>query len=231
MTDHASRRAHAVHPVHAAVSPVYHHFGFYRIDPAYRRLLPNEKLVAKQEFLSVIESFNHRIILLNYSLLGLRGDCDLLLWRVGGDMEALQEMAARAFAAGIGKYLTPSRSFLGATPSSDAAHLEDSPRFLFLQPLSRTNEWRALPPAERKRLLDEEAALAKRFGDVRVRLIPAFGIEEHDVIVAAETARPQALLEFSQALKSSTSAKYLAPLEPTYSCIRHDLSDVLEHLG
>jgi chlorite dismutase len=229
--ERAAHRAHGAHPALHGSSQVFHHFAFYRIDPAYRRLLPNEKVVAKQEFLSVIESFNHRIAMIAYSLLGLRGDCDMMLWRVGDDLEALQEMMARAFAAGIGKYLSPVQSYLAVSPVADAARPEDSTRFLFLQPMTRTAEWRAQSPADRKKLAEDEASLVKRFADVRVRLVPLLGLEEHDVIVAAETARPQAVQEFAHALMASPSSRYLAPTASTFSCIRHELTDVLDQLG
>jgi chlorite dismutase len=229
--ERAAHRTHATHSEMHGSASVFHHFGFYRVDAAYRRLLQNEKVVGKQEFLSVVETFSDRIALATYSLVGLRGDSDLLLWRAGSDLEALQEMAARALAAGVGKYLVASQSYLGFAPSQEHARVEDGPRFLFLQPMNRTAPWRELPPADRKRLADEESALAKRFADVRVRLVPVFGLEDHDVLLSAETARPQAVLEFAQTLRSSASSRYLSPNGTGFACIRHELNDVLDQLG
>src|SRR5688572_30399749 len=83
-------------------------FAFYKVDPAWRRLPDDERRRGKQEFQQVVEQFadGNRLLIVPYSTIGIRGDCDFMLWRISYDIDPLQEMAARLLATGLGRYLT-----------------------------------------------------------------------------------------------------------------------------
>src|SRR2546429_612326 len=57
-------------------------FAFYKLDSAWRRLPAERQASAKLEFGETIESFAGRLLLRPYGLVGIRGDCDFLLWQV-----------------------------------------------------------------------------------------------------------------------------------------------------
>src|SRR2546429_9356764 len=59
-------------------------FAFYKLDSAWRRLPAERQASAKLEFGETIESFAGRLLLRPYGLVGIRGDCDFLLWQGGG---------------------------------------------------------------------------------------------------------------------------------------------------
>src|SRR2546423_12176722 len=56
-------------------------FAFYKLDSAWRRLSAERQASAKLEFGETIESFAGRLLLRPYGLVGIRGDCDFLLWQ------------------------------------------------------------------------------------------------------------------------------------------------------
>src|SRR5438445_6256 len=62
-------------------------FAFYKLDNAWRRLSAERQASSKIEFGETIESFNGHLLLRPYGLVGIRGDCDFLLWQVAEDLE------------------------------------------------------------------------------------------------------------------------------------------------
>ncbi len=59
-------------------------YAFYKLDPAWRRLSSERQASAKIEFGDTLERYRGRLLLRPYGLVGLRGDCDFLLWQVAG---------------------------------------------------------------------------------------------------------------------------------------------------
>ena len=57
-------------------------FTFFTIDPAWRRLSPDERERARRELCQVVEAFGSRMLVRSYSLVGLRADADFLLWQI-----------------------------------------------------------------------------------------------------------------------------------------------------
>ena len=60
----------------------YVSFTFYKLDPAFRRLPKDERDKGTQEFIDILEEYDNSndMILLCYSMVGLRGDTDILTW-------------------------------------------------------------------------------------------------------------------------------------------------------
>ena len=55
-------------------------FTFLKVDPAWRRLPAAEREAHKREFEAACENFAADRFLRAYSLVGTRGDADLMLW-------------------------------------------------------------------------------------------------------------------------------------------------------
>ena len=98
----------------------YVSFTFYKLDPTYRRLPKDERDKGIQEFIDVLEEYDNssNMILLCYSMVGLRGDTDIMTWRICYSMEEFQTMATRLLQTGLGKYLNVSHSYLSMTKRS-----------------------------------------------------------------------------------------------------------------
>jgi len=59
-------------------------FTFFKVLPEWRRLPAAEKDAHREAFAEVIKRWNQpgRLLTLTYSTVGLRGDCDMVLWRI-----------------------------------------------------------------------------------------------------------------------------------------------------
>jgi len=96
----------------------YVNFVFYKIDPAWRRLPEDERTKGKQEFLRAVEDYAGKVLVIPYSAVGIRGDCDIMLWRISYELELFQEMSTKILASGLGKYITTPYSYLSMTKRS-----------------------------------------------------------------------------------------------------------------
>ena len=90
-------------------------FAYYKVDPQWRRLPKDERDAGKQEFIRAIEEYSGKVIVVPYTTVGIRGDCDFLLWRISYELELFQEMSSKMLATGLGKYLTTPYSYLSMT--------------------------------------------------------------------------------------------------------------------
>ncbi|OGX29419.1 MAG: hypothetical protein A3B78_01730, partial [Omnitrophica WOR_2 bacterium RIFCSPHIGHO2_02_FULL_67_20] len=143
-------------------------FCFYRVDPAWRRLPDVTKRKQADELRAVIDRYAKRLLVLTYSLVGLKADVDFLIWRVGTRLEDLQEMSRAVRQTAMAGYLTMPYSYLSMTKRStyvdklDPDH-PDKRRFvtpfhskyLFVYPFVKTTEWYQLPFDRRQAMMDE----------------------------------------------------------------------------
>src|SRR2546430_12989187 len=93
-------------------------FAFYKLDSAWRRLPAERQATAKLEFGETIESFAGRLLLRPYGLVGIRGDCDFLLWQVAEDLDSLVALQTPLNRTDLGAYLAVPYSYLAMTRRS-----------------------------------------------------------------------------------------------------------------
>src|SRR5881392_4272600 len=128
-------------------------FAFYKLDNAWRRLSAERQAASKIEFAEAIESFHGRLLLRPYGLVGLRGDCDFLLWQVAEDLDALVELQTALNRTDLGGYLSIPYSYLAMTRRSiyefpaDPSHTQrlviqpSAAKYLFVYPFVKTRAW------------------------------------------------------------------------------------------
>src|SRR5438309_12113560 len=99
-------------------------YAFYKLDPAWRRLPPERQAAGKVEFAETIERFHGRLLLRPYGLVGIRGDCAVLLWQVAEDLVALVEMQTAPNRTDLGPYLAIPYRHLATPrrPTHDSPH-------------------------------------------------------------------------------------------------------------
>src|SRR5438034_2744646 len=93
-------------------------FAFYKLDSAWRRLSARSRARSKIGFGGIIESFPGRLLLRPYGLVGIRGDCDFLLWQVAENLDALVALQTALNRTDLGAYLTSPYSYLAMTRRS-----------------------------------------------------------------------------------------------------------------
>src|SRR5262249_4492899 len=128
-------------------------FAFYRARPEWRQLDEPEKSSCKQNFVETVEQFRKDLLIHTYSTVGFRTNADFLIWRIGKELEPIQEMSGALNRTAMAKYLEPTQSFLSMTKrsmyiekncdehSEDHNHIVPGQTdYLFVCPLLRTRE-------------------------------------------------------------------------------------------
>ena len=219
-------------------------FSFYRIDPAWRRLPKATKKRHGDELLAVVNAFSTRMMVRTYSLVGLKAEAEILIWRVGKSLEELQAMSAAVRQTTLAGYLTMPITYTSMTKRSsyvdklDPDH-QDRRRFitpanckyLFVYPFVKTRDWYQLPFPERQAMMDEHIAIGNKFPSVRLHTTYSFGLDDQEFIVAFETDKPQDFLDLVMALRETKGSKYTLRDTPIFTCIAKPFADILQDIG
>jgi chlorite dismutase len=223
----------------------YVNFAFYKIDPAWRRLPAEDRKRGKCQFLDVVKSYEQDLLVIAYSLVGIRGDCDFMLWRISYDLPKFQEMTAQLLATDLGQYLTTPYSFLAMTRRStyvrehrhedqEGTRLSLIPgkfRYLFVYPFVKNKAWYRLTQHARQGMMNEHIEIGHKYPTVRLNTTYSFGLDDQEFVVAFESDRPDHFLDLVMELRHSEATGYTLRDTPIFTCIHRDLHEVLDLLG
>ena len=223
----------------------YVNFAFYKVDPVWRRLPAEERKKGKSEFVEVVKSYEQDMLVVAYSLVGIRGDCDFMLWRIGNDPLKLQEMSAQLLATELGKYLTTPYSYLSMTKRSvyvdkhthqgqEGTRLRLVPgqfKYLFVYPFVKSKAWYRLTKHARQGMMDEHIEIGHRYPTVRLNTTYSFGLDDQEFVVAFESDKPEHFVDLVMELRHSEATSYTLRDTPTFTCIHRELAEVLDLLG
>ena len=101
-------------------------YTFLKVDPAWRRLDPSERETHKREVMAACEDFSQDRLLRAFSLIGTRGDADLLLLSQATNLERIHEFHVVLAQSGLMKWCSTPYSYL-AMPDGVPARLETAP--------------------------------------------------------------------------------------------------------
>ncbi|MGH2403650.1 MAG: chlorite dismutase family protein, partial [bacterium] len=93
-------------------------FSFYRIDPSWRALPEREREAGKVDLCRAVVGFSDRLQVRSYSVAGMRGDADFLLWQIGDSLDDIQALATAINSTAMAPYLTMPYSYLAMTRRS-----------------------------------------------------------------------------------------------------------------
>jgi len=220
-------------------------FSFYKINPQYRALPNEEKKQIKNEFVELNKSFESRMIILPYSTIGTRADCDFLIWRIGKDIRDIRDMAAAINKTRLGQYLLLPYSYLSMTKRSvyvdKHTHEASEGRrgticpgtseFLFVYPFVKTREWYLLSKEKRQNMMDVHIAVGHKYPSVKINTTYSFGLDDQEFVVAFETNQPNDFLDLVMELRATEGSPYTLRDTPIFTCIRQSLPEILDQLG
>jgi len=219
-------------------------FTFYRARPEWRALSDDEKEKGKQEFMNALEEFRRDLLIHTYSLVGLRTNAEFMIWRIGYDLDPIQEMTARLNRTGLGKYLETTQSFLSMTKRSmyidqdNPEHVEDrlhivpgKSNYLFVYPFVKTREWYARPPEQRQEMMDEHIRIGSKYRSVKLHTTYSFGLDDQEFVVAFETDQPADFLDLVQELRETKASSYTLRDTPMFTCRQRTLAECLDAIG
>ena len=219
-------------------------FTFYRARPEWRMLDAGVRERARQEFINTVAEFNREMLIHSYSLVGLRSNVEFMMWRIGYDLDPLQEMTARLNRTELGRYLEVGQSFLSMTKRSmyidkdNPEHVEDrlhivpgKSKYLFVYPFVKTRPWYALPPEQRQDMMDEHIRVGSKYRSVRLHTTYSFGLDDQEFVVAFETDYPSDFLDLVQELRETKASAFTLRDTPMFTCRQRTLAECLEALG
>ncbi len=222
-------------------------FAFYKVDAAWRRLAKEERERGKADFCRAVESYQQagRLLILSYSTVGMRGDCDFLLWRIGYSLEEFQVMTACLFTTGLGQYLSLPHSFLAMTKRSTYTleHVHEGQtdtrgqitpgqyKYLFVYPFVKTREWYRMTPRARQGMMNEHIAVGHQYPSVKLNTTYSFGLDDQEFVVAFETDQPSDFLDLVMDLRETEATRYTLRDTPIFTCIHKSLRETLDTLG
>ncbi|PYS68802.1 MAG: chlorite dismutase [Acidobacteria bacterium] len=219
-------------------------FTFYRARPDWRLLNENEKRDCKSAFIAAVDDFRAQLLIHSYSTVGLRTSADFLIWRIGTDLDPMQEMTARLNQTEMAKYVEPTHSLLSMTKRSmyierDCSdHTEDrthivpgQSEYLFVCPLQRTREWYSRPQEQRHEMMEENLRIGSKYRSVKLHTTYSFGLDDQEFVVAFETDKPADFLDFFQELRETKASCFTLRDTPMFTCRKRNLAECLDALG
>ena len=219
-------------------------FTFYRARPEWRLLSNEDKQRCRDEFVKTVDEFRSSLLIHSYSTIGLRTNVDFMIWRIGYELEPMQEMTARLNKTEMGKYIEPTQSFLSMTKRSmyidkdNPEHVEDrlhivpgKSQYLFVYPFVKTREWYARTAEQRQEMMDEHIRIGMKYRSVKLHTTYSFGLDDQEFVVAFETDHPADFLDLVQELRETKASSYTLRDTPMFTCRQRTLSECLEALG
>jgi chlorite dismutase len=216
-------------------------FGFYKLDPAFRRLPSATKEEARAEFVRVVEARQPGLMCLTYSTVGLRPDCDFMLWRIAASSDDFQEQSGAINRTTLGGYLTTPHSMVAMTKRSmyidkvDPFHTQESRthiipgkrKYLFVYPFVKTRPWFLLSLEKRQEIMDNHIRIGNKYPSVKLNTTYSFGLDDQEFVVAFETEEPKDFLDLVMELRETESSLYTLRDTPIFTCVQMGMEKVL----
>lgn len=210
------------------------------LDAAWRRLAPNERRSTFSDFVSSVAGAQS-VDTFTYTMVGLQPGVDLLLWRLGPSLDALEESAAAALRCGMGTWMTVTQSLLGViqpsqyvkkpTPQEQSLFTGERARYLIVYPFTKSADWYLLGKEARQGIMNEHMRVGHDFPQVRQLLAYSFGIDDQDFVVAYETDDLVAFGELVRALRSTESRRSTVRDTPILTGIHRPLEELAQIFG
>src|ERR1700686_3490619 len=179
--------------------------------------------------------------LLTYSTVGLRGDCDLLIWQAAETVDAIQRAESQWRATRLGPYLRVAHSFLAMMrpspylgrhkhPDQEGRRTRLKPaggRYLFVYPMVKKRIWYRLPYERRKAMMVGDFSIGHCSPQVKINTAYSFGLDDQEFVVAFECDEPAAFLALVMELRESQASRYTERETPIFTCVLMPPADAL----
>jgi len=208
-------------------------YTFLKVDPAWRRLEFERRAEGKRELMAACEDFSDAHLLRAFSLVGTRGDADLMLLSQARRLDPIHEFHVVLAQSGLMQWCSTPYSYLAMTkPSeySDESRLEVRPghaRYLFVYPFVKSREWYRLSADERYRVMQEHIRIGREYPSIDLNTSYSFGLDDQEFVVAFETDEPADFLDLVQRLRTTEASAYTKRDTPTFTCIATSIERAL----
>ena len=217
-------------------------YTFLKVDRSVLNWPAPERQSAASEFADLLGESASGRSLLTYSTVGMRGDCDLLVWQAADTVDEIQLTESRWRASRLGPALTTPYSFLAMMrpspylgqhrhPEQEGRRKRLKPsgaRYLFVYPMWKKRAWYRLPYERRKAMMIEHFTIGHRYPQVKINTAYSFGLDDQEFVVAFESDEPAAFLDLVMELRESQASRYTERETPIFTCVRMDAVAAVE---
>ena len=211
-------------------------YTFLKLPPEWRRRGAEERAQDKREFLAACEDFAADHLLQAFTLVGTRGDADLMLVAETENLERIHELHVVLAQSGLMAWADVPHSFLGLRKTSEYSDEQRtvprpfSGKYLFVYPFVKTRGWYALPAEERGRIMREHIRVGREYPNVDNHTTYCFGLDDQEFVVAFDTDDPAAFLDLVQRLRTTEASSFTLRDTPSFTCIAASLERALNAL-
>ena len=212
-------------------------YTFIRVDPTWRRRDPLERAQDKREFAAACNDFAEDHYLRAYSLVGTRGDCDLMIRSASRMLDPIHELHVLLNQSGLMRFADIPHSYLALTKESlyadEPQPLEPRPddrRYLIVYPMWKKREWYRLSDDERMRIMRDHIAVGRRFTGISTNTAYSYGLDDQEFVVAFDADDPAEFLDLVHELRSTESSAWTASETPIFTCLHMSVEHALDAL-
>jgi chlorite dismutase len=220
-----------------AVSPRrFVKYTFLKVDPAWRRLQGEVREQHKREFVAACEDFADGHLLQSFSLVGTRGDAELLLVAEAENLQRIHEFHVVLLQSGLMQWADIPYSYLGMRKSSEYSDDERAVArpfrgsYVFVYPFVKSRDWYALPAQERWRIMQGHIQVGREYPGVDNHTAYSFGLDDQEFVVAFDTDDVGTFLDLVQRLRTTEASRYTVRDTPSFTCLAMSLPRALNAL-
>jgi len=192
-------------------------YTFLKLDPAWRRLEEGQREQDKREFNAACEDFADGHMLQAFSLIGTRGDAELLLISEAENIDRIHELHVVLGQSGLMKWADTPYSFLGMRKSSEYSDDE------------RTTP-RGFTAEERWRIMQGHITVGREYPGVDNHTTYSFGLDDQEFVVAFDTDDIGTFLDLVQRLRTTEASAYTVRDTPSFTCLAMSVPRALNAL-
>jgi chlorite dismutase len=210
------------------------------LDPAWRRLPDRDRRVDAEALVGVIDA-DPSVKTFTYSMIGLEAGADILIWRLAGSLDALEEAAAAVLRSGLGRWLAVRHSFIGligasqyvarATSQEQSLFEGDRSRYLVVYPFTKSADWYLLSKEVRQGVMNGHMKVGHQYPQVRQLLAYSFGLDDQDFVVAYETDDLPAFGALVRELRGTESRRSTVTDTPILAAVHRPIDEIVRLLG
>ncbi len=220
-------------------SSQYVAYTLYKVDREWLRLPIEERIAGKEAFAEAVTDWQGRMELRSYSLVGVRPEVDFMLWKLTERYDDLRELGSELNGTPLAGWLTTPYSYLAATkPSQYFEPKSKRPRrvvprgapYLVVYPFVKKREWYSLPMEDRRRAMQEHAAIGSRFVTITNHTTYSFGIDDQEFMTAFECEEPADFMHLMLTLRESEASRYTERDTPIFVGEHVTIREALDRL-
>ena len=186
--------------------------------------------------MAACEDFADGHLLQAFSLVGTRGDAELLLIAEAENLDRIHEFHVVLAQSGLMQWAQIPYSFLGMRKSSEYSEDERTVprgfrgRYVFVYPFVKSREWYALPADERWRIMQGHIEVGREYPGVDNHTTYSFGLDDQEFVVAFDTDDVGTFLDLVQRLRTTEASRFTVRDTPSFTCLAMSLERALNAL-